>query len=53
MTVKLTVENPLQAKKEIEKLVTQGYSHDDIYVFAHDKKRGNQSMMRSTQKPSA
>ncbi|MFC5590600.1 general stress protein [Sporosarcina soli] len=40
MTVKLTVENAVQAKKEIEDLVTQGYTHDDIYIFAHDKKRG-------------
>ncbi len=40
MTVKLTVENAVQAKKEIDDLVTQGYTHDDIYIFAHDKKRG-------------
>ena len=40
MTVKLIVENAVQAKKEIEDLVTQGYTHDDIYIFAHDKKRG-------------
>ena len=40
MTLKMTVENALQAKKEIEKLETQGYSLDDIYIFAHDKKRG-------------
>ena len=39
MTVKLTVENALQAKTEIEKLETQGFTHDDIYVFAHDKNR--------------
>ncbi|CEG24188.1 General stress protein 17M [Planococcus massiliensis] len=39
MTVKLTVENAVQAKAEIEKLQAQGYSHDDIYIFAHDKKR--------------
>ena len=39
MTVKLTVENALQAKAEIEKLETQGYTHDDIYIFAHDKNR--------------
>lgn len=39
MTVKLTVENALQAKTEIEKLETQGYTHDDIYIFAHDKDR--------------
>lgn len=41
MTVKQTVENAVQAKAEIEKLVTQGFSHDDIYIFAHDKKRGD------------
>ncbi|MBE1554251.1 general stress protein [Sporosarcina limicola] len=41
MTVKLTVENAVQAKKEIENLVTQGYSHDEIYLFAHDKKRSD------------
>lgn len=39
MTVKLTVENALQAKTEIEKLETQGFTHDDIYIFAHDKDR--------------
>ena len=39
MAVKLTVENALQAKTEIDKLVAQGYEHDDIYIFAHDKKR--------------
>ncbi len=41
MTVKKTVENAVQAKKEIEELVTQGYTHDDIYIFAHDKKRAS------------
>ncbi|MFS0574741.1 general stress protein [Sporosarcina sp. 179-K 3D1 HS] len=41
MTVKHTVENAVQAKKEIENLVTQGYTHDDIYIFAHDKKRAD------------
>lgn len=39
MTVKMTVENALQAKAEIEKLEAQGYTHDEIYVFAHDKRR--------------
>lgn len=39
MTIKMTVENALQAKAEIEKLETQGYTHDDIYIFAHDKRR--------------
>ena len=41
MTIKKTVENAVQAKKEIEDLVTKGYTHDDIYLFAHDKKRGD------------
>lgn len=39
MTVKMTVENALQAKTEIEKLETQGFTHDDIYIFAHYKER--------------
>ncbi len=39
MIVKLTVENALQAKKEIEKLESQGYHEDHIYLFAHDPKR--------------
>lgn len=39
LTVKLTVENALQAKREIDKLETQGFTHDDIYIFAHDKGR--------------
>ncbi|WP_224654502.1 general stress protein, partial [Escherichia coli] len=39
MVVKKIVENAVQAKKEIEQLETQGYTHDDIYIFAHDKKR--------------
>lgn len=39
LTIKMTVENALQAKAEIEKLETQGFTHDDIYIFAHDKKR--------------
>ena len=41
MTVKLTVENAVQAKEKIDSLVTQGYTHEDIYIFAHDKKRGD------------
>lgn len=41
MTVKKTVENAVQAKQEIESLVTQGYTHDEIYIFAHDKKRSD------------
>ncbi|MGI2328677.1 general stress protein [Planococcus sp. YIM B11945] len=39
MTVKFTVENAVQAREEIEKLVAQGFTHDDIYIFAHDKRR--------------
>ncbi|TWT02389.1 general stress protein [Planomicrobium sp. CPCC 101079] len=39
MTVKLTVENAVQAKAEIERLQSQGYSDDNIYIFAHDKRR--------------
>lgn len=41
MTVKKTVENVVQAKEEVERLVAEGFSHDDIYIFAHDKKRGD------------
>lgn len=41
MTTYKIVENAVQAKKEIEELVARGYSHDDIYIFAHDKKRGD------------
>ncbi|MCM3743723.1 general stress protein [Sporosarcina luteola] len=39
MVLKKIVENAVQAKKEIDELTTQGYTHDDIYIFAHDKKR--------------
>ena len=39
MTKKLTVENAVQAKTEIERLETDGYSRDEIYIFAHFKKR--------------
>ncbi|MEK4484459.1 general stress protein [Psychrobacillus sp. FSL H8-0484] len=41
MTVKLTVENAVQAKQEIEKLETQGYSKDHIHIFAHFKERAD------------
>ncbi len=41
MAVKLVVENAVQAKEEIEKLDTQGYSRDNVYVFAHYKERGD------------
>ena len=40
MSMKKTVENAVQAKEEIERLETQGYSRDDIYIFAHYGKRG-------------
>ncbi|PSL40387.1 heat induced stress protein YflT [Planomicrobium soli] len=39
MTVKLTVENAVQAKSEVERLQSQGYDDDNIYIFAHDKRR--------------
>lgn len=39
MIVKLTVENAVQAKSEIERLESQGYDDDNIYLFAHDPKR--------------
>ena len=41
MTVKLTVENAVQAKQEIEKLETQGYVRDNIHIFAHFKERAD------------
>ncbi|MGG4165989.1 general stress protein [Rossellomorea vietnamensis] len=34
-----TVENVVEAKKEIEMFTSEGYTKDDIYVFAHDKHR--------------
>lgn len=40
MTIKLTVENAVQAKEEIERLETKGYTKDEIYIFAHFKERG-------------
>jgi hypothetical protein len=33
------VENVLGAKTKIETLASEGYTKDDIYVFAHDKRR--------------
>ncbi|SIT70774.1 general stress protein [Edaphobacillus lindanitolerans] len=35
----LSVENGVQARDEIEKLVNQGYDKDDIYLFAHYQER--------------
>ncbi|QUW22853.1 general stress protein [Sporosarcina sp. Marseille-Q4063] len=37
--MKSIVENAVQAKAEVEKLEMQGYSRDDIYIFAHYKER--------------
>ena len=31
------VENSVQAKAKIEQLVSEGFSQDHVYVFAHDK----------------
>ena len=39
MTKKFIVENAVQAKAEVEKLETEGYSRDDVYIFAHYKQR--------------
>ncbi len=41
MTVKLTVENAVQAKAEVERLEAEGYSKDHIHVFAHFKERAD------------
>ena len=37
--MKTIVENAVQAKEEVEKLEMQGYSRDEIYIFAHYKQR--------------
>lgn len=37
-TVKV-VENGVQAREEIQQLIMQGYTKDDIYLLAHDKHR--------------
>ncbi|WP_088006817.1 general stress protein [Indiicoccus explosivorum] len=39
MATVLTVENAVHAKREIEGLEAQGFSRDNIYVFAHGKER--------------
>lgn len=39
MTLRMTVENAVQAKEAIERMEAQGYSRDHIHVFAHDKNR--------------
>ena len=41
MTVKLTVENAVQAKQEVERLEAEGYSKDHIHIFAHFKERAD------------
>ncbi|WP_066070541.1 general stress protein [Neobacillus soli] len=33
------VENGVEARREIEQFMTQGYTKDEIYLLAHDKKR--------------
>ncbi|WP_423800087.1 general stress protein [Neobacillus sp. SAB-20_R2A] len=37
-TIKV-VENGVQAKREIDDLIMQGYSKNEIYLLAHDKNR--------------
>lgn len=39
MAMKYTVENAVQAKQKVEELEAQGYSRDDMYLFAHSKER--------------
>ncbi|WP_313894257.1 general stress protein [Psychrobacillus sp.] len=41
MTIKLTVENAIQAKQEVESLEGKGYTRENIYIFAHFKERSN------------
>lgn len=41
MTIKKTVENVVQAKETVEELIKDGYTHDEIYIFAHDERRGS------------
>ncbi|GLY10933.1 general stress protein [Bacillus badius] len=40
MVTTKTVENAVQAKQEIEGLLAQGFSLDDMYILAHDGHRG-------------
>ncbi|GKV69493.1 general stress protein 17M [Sporosarcina sp. NCCP-2716] len=40
MVEKFFVENAVQAKEKVDELTAKGYSTDDIYIFAHDKRRG-------------
>ncbi|AQQ51913.1 general stress protein [Planococcus lenghuensis] len=37
MTLVKVADNAMQAKQEIERLESQGYDRDEIYLFAHDK----------------
>ena len=39
MDVSLVVENAVHAKREIERLETEGFDKDNMYIFAHDKDR--------------
>src|SRR4051812_16330779 len=39
MTQVKLVENGLQAKKEIEQFLTQGFTKDEVYILAHNKDR--------------
>jgi hypothetical protein len=39
MTQVKVVENGVEAKKAIDELVNQGFTKDDVYLFAHDKPR--------------
>ena len=41
MIVNITVENVVQAKAQVESMEAQGYSRDDIYIFAHSEKRSD------------
>lgn len=41
LVIKHILENVVQAKQQVENLEAQGYSRDDIYIFDHSKKRGD------------
>lgn len=38
LTIKI-LENSVQAKEEVETLMAQGFTHDDIYIFTHSDRR--------------
>lgn len=40
MAEQIIVENVVEAKEQVEKLELQGYSRDNIYIFAHSEERG-------------